>query len=343
MKITRTDFDRAAEATGLTAEQGAALWTRMEESRTGVPFTGVNVLFYAGALIVIAAMTLYVGQQWDGLSGLAIAVIGFLYGAVFLTAGPVLLRRTDMAVPGGLCVTVALAMVPMIVYGIELEAGLWPDAEPGEYGDFTRYIQGGWFAMEVVTLVVGAVLLRVYRFPFLVFVIGVVLWFMSMDIAPLLVEERPDYFEIRRLVSVGFGIPVLIVAYLADLSFRKDYAFWLYLFGMMAFWGGLSLSEAETELARFLYFLLNVALIAVSVFLRRRVFMVFGVMGAMGYVGYLAFRLFEDSPWFPFALSGLGILVLLVGVSVLKNRERLAGWADGAIPPALRSLRPDRA
>lgn len=343
MKITRTDFDQAAEASGLSAEQGADLWARLEASRPGIPFTGVNVLFYAGALLVIAAMTLYVGQSWDAFSGLAIALVGFVYGAVFLIAGDLLTRRTGMAVPGGLCVTVALAMVPMIVYGAQVEAGLWPGVDPGEYGNFTRYIKGGWFAMEVATLVVGAILLQVYRFPFLVFVIGVILWFMSMDIAPLLVEERADYFEIRRMVSMIFGVPVLMVAYWADLTFRKDYAFWLYLFGMMAFWGGLTLSEAETELARFLYCLLNVGLIAVSVFLRRRVFMVFGVVGVMGYLGYLAFRLFEDSPWFPFALSGLGILILLVGYAILKNRERLAGRLEAAIPSGLRGLRPDRA
>lgn len=341
MKIDRPHFDHAVERTGLTAEQGAELWSRMEESRTGVAFTGVNALFYAGALIVMSAMTLYVGQHWDDFFGLGF-VVGGLYGTVFLIAGDLLMRRSGMAVLAGLCVTVALAMVPMIVYGIQVEAGLWPGTDPGDYGDFTRYIRGGWFAMEVVTLLVGGVLLLVYRFPFLVFVIGVIVWFMSMDVAPLLVGEAGDAFEIRRTVSMVFGIPVLIVAYVADLSFRKDYAFWLYLFGLLMFWGGLSLSETETEIARFLYSLLNVALIGVSVFLRRRVFMVFGVTGVMGYLGYLAFRLFEGSPWFPFALSALGILVLLLGYGVLKNRDRLAGWAERAMPSGLRGLRPDR-
>jgi len=343
MKITRTDFDRAAADTGLSGEQGDALWRRLEASRAGVPFTGVNVLLYAGALIVIAAMTLYVGQHWDGLSGLAITVIGFLYGAVFLIAGDLLTRRAGMRVPGGLCVTIALAMVPMIVYGAQVEAGLWPGQSPGQYGDLTRYIRGGWFAMEVVTLAVGAALLWVYRFPFLVFGLGIVLWFMSMDLTPLLVESRDDYFEIRRAVSAVFGLVMLIGAYLVDLRYRQDYAFWIYLFGMMAFWGGVTLSPDSTELSRFLYCLLNVLLIAVSVFLRRRVFMVFGVFGVTGYLGYLAFRLFEESPWFPFALSAFGILVLLVGFAILKNRERLSAWSEAAIPPALRGLRPDRA
>ena len=166
---------------------------------------------------------------------------------------------------------------------------------------------------------------------------------MSMDIAPLLVAERADYDEVRRQVSVVFGLSMLVVAYLTDLAVRRDYAFWLYLFGLLAFWGGLSLSEADTELGRLLYCLLNIVLIGLSVFLRRRVFMVFGVLGVTGYLGYLAFRLFEDSPWFPFALSAFGILILLVGYAVLKNRERLAGRFEAAIPPGLRALRPDRA
>ncbi len=343
MKISRSDFDRAVATAGLTPEQGASLWDHLERSRTAPVFSAANVILYAGALLVIAAMTLYVGQHWDGFSGLAIAVIGGVYGAVFLIAGDLLSRRAGMRIPGGLCVTVALAMVPMVVYGLQFEAGLWPGEAPGAYGDFAHYIRGGWFAMEVATLVVGAALLRVYRFPFLVFVLGAVLWFMSMDIAPLLAGDRAEYFEIRRGVSAVFGLVMLVGAYLVDLRLRQDYAFWIYLFGMMAFWGGLSAAPDSTELSRFLYCLVNVLLIAVSVFLRRRVFMVFGVMGVTGYLGYLAFRLFEDSPWFPFALSGFGILVLLVGYGVLKNRERLAVWSEAAIPSAIRGLRPDRA
>jgi hypothetical protein len=342
MKITRAEFDRAAEATGLEAERAAALWQCLEQSRTAPAFTGTNVLFYAGALIVIAAMTLYVGQHWATFSGNAIVGIGLAYGAVFLVAGEVLTRRTDaLRIAGGLCVTVTLAMVPMITYGIQHDLGLWPGGEPGAYGEFTDYIRGGWFVMEVATLAVGALLLQRYRFPFLLFVLGVVLWFMSMDLAPLL-HAGEDWWEIRREVSIVFGALMLIAAYGVDLRFRRDFAFWLYLFGMMTFWGGVTAASDSTEVARFLYCLLNVLLIALGVFLRRRVFMVFGVLGVMGYFGHLAFDLFAGSPWFPFALSGVGVVLLVVGYAVLKTRDRLRAWAEACIPPALQRLRPDR-
>ena len=88
---------------------------------------------------------------------------------------------------------------------------------------------------------------------------------------------------------------------------------------------------------------MNGGVIALSEIMPRRVIMVFDVVGVLGYLGYLAFRLFEDSPWFPFALSGFGILILLVGYAILKNRERLAGRLEAAIPSGLRGLRPDRA
>lgn len=344
MKITRTEFDQSISEIGLDPAHGAELWRSLERNRTAPAFTGANILVYAGALIIMSAMTLYVGSQWDAFSGMALALIGLLYGGVFLGVGRVLARRDDgRSVAGGLCVTVALAMVPMIVYGIQVELAIWPGVDPGSYGDFTRYIKGGWFAMEAVTLAAGGIMLARYRFPFLGFVIGVILWFMSMDIAPLLVETHADYFDIRRQVSVAFGAVMILAAYGVDLAFRRDFAFWLYLFGVLTFWSAVTASDGSTEFARFLYFLLNVALIAVSVFLRRRVFMVFGVLGIITYFGYLAFELFADSIWFPFALSGFGVLILMIGFVVLKFRDRLAGCGERAIPEGLQRLRPDRA
>ena len=46
-----------------------------------------------------------------------------------------------------------------------------------------------------------------------------------------------------------------------DLS---DYAFWGYLFGLMAFWGGLSAMHSDSELNKVLYCLLNVGLVVLS-------------------------------------------------------------------------------
>ncbi len=39
-----------------------------------------------------------------------------------------------------------------------------------------------------------------------------------------------------------------------------NFAFWPYLFGLMAFWGGLSLKDSGSEVAKALYCLLDVGL-----------------------------------------------------------------------------------
>jgi hypothetical protein len=63
-----------------------------------------------------------------------------------------------------------------------------------------------------------------------------------------------------------------------------------YLFGMFAFWGGLTLLEGGSELDWFLYGLINAGLILLSVLLQRRLFVVFGAAGVFGYVGHLAWE-----------------------------------------------------
>ena len=53
-----------------------------------------------------------------------------------------------------------------------------------------------------------------------------------------------------------------------------DFAFWLHLVALMAFWGGLSLKDSGSEVATALYCLLNVALVLFSVVRMRRVYAV---------------------------------------------------------------------
>ncbi len=70
-----------------------------------------------------------------------------------------------------------------------------------------------------------------------------------------------------------------------------------------AFWGGLSLHDGGTQLDKFLYCLVNVALLAYSLFIDRRIYAVFGALGIAGYLGYLASDVFQDTIVFSFAAS----------------------------------------
>ena len=231
-------------------------------------------------------------------------------------------------------------MTPLAVYGFEWMTGLWLQGLPGEYRDFYGWIEGGWFAMEVGTVVAGLVALRFFRFPFHTAPIAFSLWFMSMDLTPLIYGA--DYYgDGYQLVSLFFGLAVLICSYLIDRRTEEDYAFWGYFFGMLAFWGGLTLLEGGSEIDWFFYGLISLALVMLSVFLQRRVFIVFGSLGVFGYVGHLAWEIFEDSLVFPFVRSAVGIAIIaLVGILYARNREQIERGMLSHVPKGLRRLLP---
>ena len=303
-------------------------------------FNLANLAWYTGALIVIGSMGLFMTQAWARLGGGVLFFIAGSYAAAFALVGGVLWYRKNLKVPGGLFFTMAVCMTPLAIYGLEKLAGWWPQGDPGVYRDFYHWIRGGWFLMEIGTILAGLLALRFVRFPFLTAPVAFTLWFMSMDLTPLLFGGDEFSWDERLYVSLAFGLVMLVATYIIDRRTREDFAFWGYLFGLMAFWGGLSLLESGTELGYFLYCLINVALLLVSVFLERRAFAVFGTIGVYIYIYHLADIVFKNSLLFPFALSLFGIAVLGLGVAYHRHHARVNEALLGLVPAGLRQLRP---
>ncbi len=89
--------------------------------------------------------------------------------------------------------------------------------------------------------------------------------------------------------------------------------------------------------------LINISLIGLAVFLGRGVYSVFGVMGVMIYLGHLAYSVFKDSLLFPFALSGLGLVVVWLGIRYARRRAAIQQWFETLMPAGVQSLRPFQA
>lgn len=341
MKILRRDLDQAAQTAGLTPEQSGALWAALEKQNASAPSLGfASAAYYLGALIVIGAMGFFMTLGFEAFGGWGICAIATGYGAGFALVGRYLLVEKALRVPGGLLVTVAVCMTPLAVYGLERGLGLWPDGSPGSYRDYHQLVKATWLAMELSTLAAGLLALRWVRFPFLTAPIAFTLWYMSMDLTPVLAGDDFDWVA-RRWVSVGFGALVLAVAVVVDRKVREDLAFWLYLFGLMAFWGGLTSMSSGNPFAKAAYCAVNVLLIAVGVLLSRRAFVVFGGLGVFGYVGYLAYDVFQDSMAFPFVLSGLGIAVIALGVQFQRRQQAIEAALRGLVPAAVLAWLPE--
>lgn len=343
MEINKQDLINAASKSLISAEQVDVLWSNLEErAGTGSNFGFVNFLYYFGALIVIAAMGWLMTLGWENFGGWGISSIATLYAIGFIVVGRSFWLRSEEGrkVAGGLLITMAVCMTPLVVYGIERATGFWIQGNPGTYRDFHEWIRGGWLFMELGTIVAGMVTLRFVRFPFLTAPIAFCLWYMSMDLTPLLLGQNDFNWHQRLWVSVWFGLVVLLIGYMIDRRTPEDYAFWMYFFGLLAFWGGLSMMESGNPFTKFLYCMINVGMMFVAILLQRRAFMVFGALGVSGYLGYLSYDVFKDSALFPFVLSGIGLMIIFAGVKYQRVEKRVESAIRGLVPERFRNLLP---
>jgi hypothetical protein len=351
MQFTDQDLRAAATAGALDADRLNLLLDFLG-ARAGSPavaaaprFDLAHLLWYAGALIVIGAMGLFSTLAFTNMGGWALTATAIVYAVAFTFAGHHLWHHRNLRVPGGLLIAIAVSMAPLAVYGIQEAMGLWGSfGRPGAVRDFYVWVKGSWVFMEIAAIVAAVIALWRYPFPFIVSIIAFALWFMSMDLAPWIFGRAEFDFNEKNVVAVWFGLAVLVVAYLVDRSQRGgDFAFWLHLFGLMTFWGGLSIAGGGSELGQLIYVLLNVGLLLLSLLLGRRVYAVFGALGISAYLGHLAHAVFRDSMMFPFALSLIGIAVIAAGLLYHRKQAALAGWAATNLPDALRRLRPAHA
>jgi hypothetical protein len=302
-----------------------------------------HLLWYAGALIVMTGMGVFTTVAFSAMGGAALTATGLLYAIVFTLAGGALWRR-GLTTPGGLLVAVAVSMVPLIVFGIQEANGAWNYSDPDTYRDFFHLINGSFIWMEVATVVAAVVAIAFYPFAFIAMVAAVALWFLSMDLAVWVYQGHPwsESWEIRRTVSMLFGVAMILVAWGLDLRRNRsvDFGFWLHLFGALAFWGALSAGRAGSFAEASVYCAINVGLLLFSVYLGRRVFAVFGTLGVSYYLGHLASTVFRDALSFTFALTALGVAIIAVGLWYHRRQEAIAAWVEDALPPPLRALRP---
>ena len=343
--ISREDLCLVATEHGLSTKDADRLWNALCARGAGRPrFDGAHVAYYFGALVVISAMGFFMTLAWSAVGGVGLTAFAAGYAVAFWMAGETLWKR-GLSTPGGLLFTMAVCMTPLAVYGVQDAMSLWAQGDPGAYREYYTHVRGSWITLELATIAVGTAAILHRPFPFLTAPIAVALWFMSMDLTPLLFGKTEYSWEERKWVSLWFGLAMLLVSYWVDLKnhLRQDFAFWGYLFGVLAFWGGLSLMDSDSELAKFVYCLINLALIVVSVLLRQRSFIVFGSLGVLGYLSYLSYRVFEDSLLFPVALTFLGVFIIYVGVIYQRNAATIAARLQTTLPDEIRALVPPRA
>ena len=313
MNITRNMLNKAVNAKIITEEQAKNLIKFVNTlPEQGPGFNLTNVLYYFGGLIAVGAMTIFMSLGWELYGGWGILFLSLSY-AVLALALAQLFADKGYKIPAGICATFAICLTPLAIYGLQRGMGWWPDNTV--YQDYHTYIKWHWIFMELGTLTVGIILAWIYRYPFMIMPVAVTLWYLSMDLTSMLADGNYSY-ELAALVSMYFGLVTVLIAFWVDLrsSDSADYAFWLYIFGVMAFWGGLTTQNSDSELSKFLYLCINLVMIFIGVILNRKVFVLFGALGSCFYLGHLAFQVFKYSYLFPVALTVIGFAIIYLGI-----------------------------
>lgn len=339
MEVNRGLLDEAAEQGVISEQQAGRLWEFLGERAKDTPrFRFTHILYYLGGLIAIGAMSLFMTLGWERFGGWGLLFIALGYAGAGLWLTEFLLRRRRLPIPAGITAALVVALTPLAVYGLQVALGWWPEGRV--FREYHTRIDWPWVFMELATLASGAAMLWRYRLPFLVMPVAVTLWYMSMDLTPFLFRDADAAWELRKVVSLWSGLFIVLLAFVVDIRTRrdKDYAFWLYLFGVIAFWGGLSLMHSESELGKLGYLCVNLLMIAAGAVLSRRVFAVFGGLGAAGYLAHLARDVFQDSILFPFVLSLIGLAVIYAGILWQRHEARVTIALRRWLPLPLREL-----
>lgn len=350
MTVLRSDLARAAERGILQHSQVEPLLAFLQEREAvkGPRFTGTNVLYYLGGLIMMAAASLFATTAVVALGMQVLFVLASFYAvcALYMAAW---LEKRELATPAGLMAALAVTLVPLAVFGLQHMLGLWPADPAGDqwgstqsYRNYHAFIDWRWMTMELATLAAGALALRRFCYPILVLPLAVTIWYMGMDFADWAAYKSGGAatWDLRRNVSIFYGLIVLLAAFFVDLRarFSRDYAFWLYLFGLMTFWGGVTSLDSELLMGKLVYLALNLLLVVVGTILRRRVFAVFGGMGITLVLGDLAWDMFVNSLGFMLVLTLFGLGLIALGVWWSKHEAELSQSLRALLPQDLREL-----
>ena len=344
MELNRGLLKEATEKGLVSDQQAEQLWNFLRERGKDTPsFRFTHVLYYLGGLIAIGAMSLFMTLGWERSGGWGLFFIALAYAGVGLWLTEFFLKRRRLPIPAGITATFVVALTPLAVYSLQVAMGWWVEgAEWTVFREYPLLIDWRWLFIEFATLASGTVMLWRYRLPFLVMPVAVTLWYMSLDSTPFLFGAANSMwqYEPRRLVSLWFGLLIVLLAFWVDIRTRqdKDFAFWLYLFGVIAFWGALSIMQLNSELNEVLYLCINLAMIAVGAMLSRRVFAVCGGLGVAGYLGHLAYDVFRDSMMFPFVLAIIGFGVIYLGMVWQRHEEKISSRLRGLLPLPMREL-----
>ncbi len=335
LRIRPADLEAAADRKLIDPSSVSSLWQFLSEQKAPTAFNLPNLAAYiGGGFIVLAALwfLIMVGMKDQAPAVTATTVILII---AFSGAGAYLWFAQNARVAGGLFVTLAVVLIPLLVLAIMTLDDTF-DAE-GTLSTQRELI------IEGATIAAALLAIWLVRFPMITAPLFTALWWMSLTIinsifaqhdqsAPIHIGGFDLHIRILHATAI-FGGFMTALAVIIDRRTNEDFAFWAYLFGVTSGWMALtSLANEAGEPALFGYFVLNVIFMIASVPLQRLIFLILGGIGASGYLFYVTFQVFHTPEEFLLCMVVLGAALIALGVVLSKHQAEIENFIWNHIP-----------
>lgn len=335
----------------ISAEQAAAL-RALSDASVDEPsgrveahggFNSVTVAYSIGALFVIFALGWFLFDRWNALGPGGVLMLSSVY-ALLLGGVGVWLQRREFTLAAGIAFMLTVFLVPLVVWSLLVVIGVWPGSAMNIFNAREQRANAWWSVVDVVTVAIGALLYRRFRHSAVMVPLGLSLWLLGVHLAhalagPLLTGR----LERWALLTTGLGI--FATAGLVERAqardtrvARSDAAMFLWVVAIVASAVGLATVMSSADEWTHLLLPISLALVAMSLYLRRRTHLVGGVLGVFVYLWWVADEYFRTYLSLPAILATLGILLILVTVWLQRRFPALvervsAGRGGQSLPP----------
>ena len=284
-------------------------------------FSVITVAYALGALLVLFALGWFLIDQWSKLGLAGVLVVAGGYAGAFALAGTTL-RRRGFPIAGGLTIVLAVMMTPAWAWVVLRLTGLWPDPAVASdaFARYGPYLYSRAVILDLATIGVALATLRRVRFGPLGAPIAVAFVALLIHLGAALGDPDTAWY-VGRYYQLVVASATLAIAYAIDRRqpHREDYAVWFYIAGVVMLGAGYIAVWSSIGAWRHALPLVAVALVAASLYLRRRVLVIGGGLAAFGYLAYLAFDVFRRVVALPVAIATLGLLVIVTAVWVQRR------------------------
>jgi hypothetical protein len=295
-----------------------------------------NVLYYFGGFVAIFAVTIFMNVSYQAYEETGLLTISLALFCISIVLSKKY-SNIDNHIPSGIFSTFCICLVPLIIHCVQVLLGTMEH----EYREYHRYVQSNWIYMEFGTLLVALIMfLKVNRAPFMMLPIALTLWYMSMDLT--LFTMKREYYspELRKTVSIVFGLVMIFFAMYIDSKSNRstDYPYWLYMSGTLSFWIGLTSISYDNEIWKLTCLVINLAMIGLGVIISRKVLVSLGSIGSVLYFGYLTIKFSNNPLTLSLAAIFVGFIIMKIGMYWNRNEDRIIAKINIYLPAKISNL-----